>query len=150
MHDSYTKLFPNGYKFRYIEMIRSRYSSVLQYLDNNLLGDMDDKLNGRKFLGMNPIFKESVEYQFDSYFESGNLDFVIQTDQNEFDLYLKPDTNTKGHTQWYNFRIRNRTKGQKIKLNIMNFTKVPSLYNYNKQPFVYSDKLKKNENIDWH
>jgi len=83
MHDSFTKLFSNGYKFKYIEMIRSKYKSVLQYLDNNsvgdlnLLGDIDDKLNGRKFIGMNPVFRNQVDYQFDSYFESGNLDFVI-------------------------------------------------------------------------
>lgn len=156
MHDSFTKLFSNGYKFKYIEMIRSKYKSVLQYLDNNsvgdlnLLGDIDDKLNGRKFIGMNPVFRNQVDYQFDSYFESGNLDFVIQTDDNDFDLYLRPDTNTKGHTQWYSFRVRNKTKNQKIKINIMNFTKVPSLYNYNKLPFVYSDKLNKNQNVDWH
>jgi len=42
-----------------------------------LLGDIDDKLNGRSFLGMNPTFKNEVDYQFDSYFEGGNLDFVI-------------------------------------------------------------------------
>jgi len=41
------------------------------------LGDIDNKLGDRKFLGMNPLFKNQIDYQFDSYFESGNLDFVI-------------------------------------------------------------------------
>lgn len=39
------------------------------------------------------------EFVFDSEFESGNLDKVIKSKDNEFNLFLTADTNTKGHTQ---------------------------------------------------
>ncbi len=54
MHDSFNKQNKNGYKFKYIEMIRHKYKSVLEYLDNNLFADIDDKLNNRPYLGMSP------------------------------------------------------------------------------------------------
>jgi hypothetical protein len=120
MHDSFTKMNPSGYKFKYIDMIRQKYESVLQYLDTPLFADIEDKLNNRMFLGMAPLQdtpsslqsssllsetsnsnKESniiCQYTFDSYFESGNIDTVIQTSPHEFDLYIRPDANTKGHT----------------------------------------------------
>jgi len=44
----------------------------------------------------NPDLKHSLI--FDSDFESGNLDIVIGISEHEFDLYMKPDTNTKGHS----------------------------------------------------
>ena len=36
---------------------------------------------------------------------------------------MQVDTNTKGHQQWFNFRIRNTRKGRKYTFQIMNFTK---------------------------
>jgi len=53
------------------------------------------------FEGMNPRF--STEFhsgdllEFDSKFESGNLDRVVAIGQNEYDLYMRADTNTRGH-----------------------------------------------------
>lgn len=41
--------------------------------------------------------------KFDSYFEGGNLDCAIKVCKDEYDLYLRPDTNTKGHSLWYYF-----------------------------------------------
>lgn len=35
---------------------------------------------------------------FDSDFESGNLDLVFQYKQDEYDLYLRVDSNSRGHT----------------------------------------------------
>ena len=40
--------------------------------------------------------------KFNSYFESGNLDFVEKVNK-EYNLYLRCDSNTRGHTQWYYF-----------------------------------------------
>ena len=34
---------------------------------------------------------------FDSLFECGNLDRVVMVSPNEYDLYMRPDTNSKGH-----------------------------------------------------
>lgn len=44
---------------------------------------------------------------FESWFESGNLRRAIQVYEFEYDLILKPDYNTWGHTQWYYFRVQN-------------------------------------------
>jgi len=55
----------------------------------------------RIFVGMNPTLLEgdqlSKELVFDSNFESGNLDMVIKKKDFEYDLYMRVDTNTKGH-----------------------------------------------------
>ena len=37
---------------------------------------------------------------FDSCFEGGNLDLVIKTNINEYDLFMRSDSNTRGHTNW--------------------------------------------------
>jgi hypothetical protein len=41
--------------------------------------------------------------RFDSDFESGNLDAVVQRASAEFDLFMRVDTNTRGHTNWFYF-----------------------------------------------
>lgn len=57
------------------------------------------KANGRPFLGMNPDLQTN-SIVFDSYFESGNLDCVIKVTENEYDLFMRVDSNTRGHLQW--------------------------------------------------
>ena len=51
--------------------------------------------------GMNPEFRDQIEageiLQFDSAFESGNLDRVVMVSPKEYDLYMRPDTNARGH-----------------------------------------------------
>jgi hypothetical protein len=37
------------------------------------------------------------ELKFDSIFEGGNLDMVIKVKPWEYDLYMRVDTNTRGH-----------------------------------------------------
>lgn len=52
------------------------------------------------------------ELQFDSMFESGNLDVAVQVQPVEFNLYLKADTNTRGYCNWFFFKvIRKPDKG---------------------------------------
>jgi hypothetical protein len=46
---------------------------------------------------MNPDLVNEKELRFDSNFESGNLDMVIRTKPWEYDLYMRVDTNTRGH-----------------------------------------------------
>ncbi len=45
--------------------------------------------------------------QFYSDIEGGNLDQAFQVDTNAYDLYMRVDTNTKGHQQWFYFRVGN-------------------------------------------
>ena len=65
---------------------------------------------------------------FDASFESGNLDMVVQVGPSEYDLYMRVDSNTRGHHQWFYFKVRNMKKTGTIKFNIVNFTKKNSLY----------------------
>ncbi len=68
------------------------------------------------------------DFVFASDFEGGNLDLVVGVGEREFDCFMRVDTNTKGHLQWYYFQIKNK-KRTKIKINICNFTKPHSMYN---------------------
>jgi cytosolic carboxypeptidase protein 2/3 len=81
----------------------------------------------RIFRGMNPTIKPSTELHFDSNFESGNLDTVIRVSENEYDLFMRIDSNTRGHLQWFNFKVRNCGR-KSVKFNIVNFSRPKSLY----------------------
>lgn len=58
-----------------------------------------------RFNGMNPNLKHKLT--FDSDFESGNLDFAVKIGPDEYDLYMRVDPNTRGHLQWFYFKIQN-------------------------------------------
>ena len=80
---------------------------------------------------MNPKYFKQIEageiLEFDAVFESGNLDKVVMVSPTEYDLYMRVDSNTRGHHQWFNFKVKNRSIKQ-VKFNIVNFTKKHSLY----------------------
>ena len=44
---------------------------------------------------------------FESRFESGNLQLSHKVHDNEYNLVLQNDINSKGHTQWFYFRVTN-------------------------------------------
>ena len=57
---------------------------------------------------MLPSFiNQSKILQFDSNFESGNLDSVYLVNEKEYNLLCKSDTNTKGNTYWFYFKVLN-------------------------------------------
>ena len=94
-----------------------------------------DKIENLNKLGISP---EDI-INFESNFECGNLQYVYLiypqdeestgNDNNiintpiihNYQLFLQNDINTNGHSQWFFFQVTNGKKGQKIKLNIMNF-----------------------------
>lgn len=90
-----------------------------------------------------------VGLKFDSMFESGNLDCVMKISEDEYDLYMRPDTNTKGYLQWFNFKVKNAKRRMVYKFNICNFQKHRSLYNRGMKPFVYSEKTMQYKKIGW-
>jgi hypothetical protein len=45
---------------------------------------------------------------FDSRFENGNLRRAIKVNNVEYNLWLENDVNTKGHTQWFYFKVIHR------------------------------------------
>lgn len=47
------------------------------------------------------------ELKFDSKFECGNLDKVVKISDTEYDLYMRVDSNTRGHNQWFYFSVAN-------------------------------------------
>ena len=56
---------------------------------------------------------------------------VIKTGPLEYDLYMRVDTNTRGHHQWFYFKVQHDIHflNKRVTFNIVNFTKKESLYN---------------------
>jgi hypothetical protein len=57
---------------------------------------------------------------------------------------MRIDSNTRGHLQWFNFKIKGMKAGVGYKINICNFQKGKNLYIRGMRPYCYS--LKKYEN----
>ena len=75
-------------------------------------------------------YNKEEELKFDSNFESGNLDIVQKISDDTYDLFLRTDTNTCGHHQWFYFSVEHteKLKNKSVTFNIVNFTKDESLY----------------------
>ena len=58
--------------------------------------------------------------QFDSNFEQGNLDSVYLVSECEYNLLCKVDTNTKGNTYWFYFKVLNWKPKTKVTFNLLN------------------------------
>lgn len=89
------------------------------------------------------------EFAFDSQFEGGNLDKVVWVKEGEFNLFLTADTNTRGHTQWFYFAVRNAHKDKSVVFNIMNFSKNGSLFSKGMRPAVFSLQRMKKHGTKW-
>jgi cytosolic carboxypeptidase protein 2/3 len=93
---------------------------------------------------------------FDSRFENGNLRKVAKVNNIEYNLWLENDLNTKGHTQWYYFKViykdialRAEKKTHKIKFNFLNLAKTSSLYQDGMLPCVWSKKKNEADGTGW-
>jgi cytosolic carboxypeptidase protein 2/3 len=68
----------------------------------------------------------------------------------EYDLFLRIDSNSRGHTNWYHFSIKNRKSFKSpIRLNICNLGRKPGLYDQGFRPYVKSKKAEKLRGDDW-
>ena len=63
---------------------------------------------------------------------------------------MRVDSNTRGHLQWFNFKVKNMIKGNTYKFNISNFLKSKSLYNRGMKPFIFSKRENQENGIQWH
>ena len=63
----------------------------------------------------------------------------IRVSDTEYDLYMRVDSNTQGHRQWFYFSIKNE-KPCTLKLNIYRFKKVYSLFQRGMRPYYRSRK----------
>ena len=92
-----------------------------------------DNPNHRFTLTIPP--EDEMLVRFESRFEGANLHKAIKVSESEYNLVLCFDYNTKGHTQWFYFKMMSKLPaGTSIKLSIMNLMKPDSLYNYGMQP----------------
>mmetsp|Transcript_30046 Transcript_30046/g.32736 ORF Transcript_30046/g.32736 Transcript_30046/m.32736 type:complete len:2016 (+) Transcript_30046:56-6103(+) len=111
--------------------------------------------------GIGRPFEHSLT--FESEFESGNLLRAVQVGDASYDLLLRADVHTVGHTQWFYFAVSNTHPLELVKLSeqgvnvpsvrvtfsIVNFTKPDSLFNLGMRPVVYSIHDAKSKNIGW-
>jgi cytosolic carboxypeptidase protein 2/3 len=93
---------------------------------------------------------------FDSRFENGNLRKVAKVNNIEYNLWLENDLNTKGHTQWYYFKViykdialRADKKSHKIKFSILNLAKTSSLYQVGMKPCIWSKRKNQADGTEW-
>lgn len=97
------------------------------------------------------------DLEFDSAFEQGNLGLALKVKEDEFDLLMRTDANTKGHHQWFYFSVKNKRVGT-FKFNVLNFTKQDSLYQQGMRVAVRSEQKSSlakagelpREFADWH
>lgn len=80
-------------------------------------------------------WKESLV--FDSNYEGANLEYVTSEDLRHYDLYIKADTNTKQHFQWFCFKVKNQNL-KKATLTIKNLAKANMLYKQGLRPYCRS------------
>lgn len=111
--------------------------------------------------GVGPAFEHSLT--FDSDFESGNLQRAVQIGDSTYDLVLRTDVHTSGHTQWFYFAVSNTHPPDLVRLadqgvvvpsvrvtfHIINFTKPDSLFNLGMRPVVYSVHDAEHKGIGW-
>ena len=112
-----------------------------------------DLLNLSKFFSVEkpPSNKEEIKPYFDpgendptlvfeSRFECGNLWMAVKVSDNEYNLVLQNDINTKGHTQWFYFRVNNTSQDLQVKFNVINLSKPGSLFNSGMKVLINSSK----------
>ncbi|KAI8820492.1 uncharacterized protein EV422DRAFT_496960 [Fimicolochytrium jonesii] len=98
-------------------------------------------LDEQKFLKLRP-HQLCRSLQFDSRFESGNLQLALMISDFEYDLILQTDINSSmgKHNQWFYFAVSRMKPGIPYKFNIVNLSKSGSQFNQGMQPVMYSRK----------
>lgn len=86
---------------------------------------------------------------FESRFESGNLAMATKVGPNEYNLLLQTDINSRGHTQWFYFRVQNTKSQSTVKFNILNFAKSDSLFNHGMKVSILSSKYSFASSTGW-
>ncbi|XP_077142794.1 cytosolic carboxypeptidase 2 isoform X3 [Ranitomeya variabilis] len=83
--------------------------------------------------------KNSHDLQFESRFESGNLQKAMKVGAYEYELTLRTDLYTSKHTQWFYFQVKKTRRGIPYRFTITNLMKRNSLYNAGMKPLMYSE-----------
>ena len=91
MHEKFSS--PETYTFKFSQTDAERHALFWKHIKSANVNEP------RPFIGM----KQGVDSEcliFDSIYENGNLDTVVRKSTHEYDLFLRVDSNTKGHTNW--------------------------------------------------
>ncbi|CAL8293413.1 unnamed protein product [Boreogadus saida] len=88
--------------------------------------------------------------EFESRFESGNLQKAIQVGAYNYELTLRTDMYTSKHTQWFYFRVRGMKAGVSYRFTIVNLMKGHSLYSQGMRPLLYSQRAAQEQGMGWH
>ncbi|XP_073515078.1 cytosolic carboxypeptidase 2 isoform X2 [Phyllobates terribilis] len=83
--------------------------------------------------------KNDNDLQFESRFESGNLQKAVKVGTYEYELTLRTDLYTNKHTQWFYFQVKKTRRGVPYRFTIANLMKRNSLYNAGMKPLMYSE-----------
>lgn len=75
---------------------------------------------------------------FDSDFEAGNLDRVLYVNENEYDLYIRSDSNTSRHYHWFYFKVSDIDTKRTVKFNIVNYSRYSPLWDCGQTPVFKS------------
>lgn len=89
------------------------------------------------------------ELHFNSSFENGNLDMVVKTADNTYDMFLRADTNTRGHFGWFHFEVSRTMRGRTYNFNIVNMSKSDSLHNQGMLINYWSQKRNQPMFVGW-
>lgn len=73
----------------------------------------------------------------------------IKIEEFLYELFMRVDSNTRGHLQWFNFKVKKMQKNQTYKFYISNFQKGNLLFAKNAKPFVFSKKAWEEKRIPW-
>ncbi|XP_036963943.1 cytosolic carboxypeptidase 2 isoform X2 [Acanthopagrus latus] len=87
--------------------------------------------------------------EFESRFESGNLQKAVQIGIYDYELTLRTDMYTKKHTQWFYFRVGNMKAGVTYRFTVINFMKSSSLYSQGMKPLLYSEREAMEKGVGW-
>ncbi|KAK5867701.1 hypothetical protein PBY51_012167 [Eleginops maclovinus] len=87
--------------------------------------------------------------EFESRFESGNLQKAVQVGVYDYELTLRTDLYTRKHTQWFYFRVRNMKAGVTYRFTIVNLMKSSSLYVQGMRPLLYSGRAANEKGVGW-
>lgn len=73
----------------------------------------------------------------------------MKVGEREYDCFMRVDSNTGGHLQWFNFKVKGWRKLLKYRINICNFQKDKCLFARGMRPYLYSQKRNEKEKIGW-
>ena len=117
----------------------NRYISYDKLVDLINIKEPYNKNNYKNFKYKN--YNANNELLFSSQFESGNLRYAIKLNSNEYDLILRPETDSLRTYHWFFFRVKlnELSTSDKLKENKIIKFNIINLY---KKTVLFSEKIK--------